>query len=151
MDLLRENGCATFAQFLNSHHLCDVGRYQRFAKGLALTGEDSALRIGAEAVCKAAQATTPVAAGEFVRAAEAFVAQEGVAPRGQTVTRMLSNVDPKARTPNVVKVADEMARLRSENEQLKAELAAARKTVDKQSRLLESQAKTIEELKTKAA
>ena len=147
MDLLRENGCSTFGQFLNSHHLCDVGRYQRFAKGLALVGQDAAERIGAEATCKAPQATTPAAAAKFAAAAEAFVQQEGVAPRGQTVTRLLANVDPKARTPNVVKVADDIARLRAENEQLRADLAAARATVARQAALLEQQAETISVLK----
>ncbi len=151
MDLLRENGCSTFGQFLNSHHLCDVGRYERFASGLKLVGEDAALRIGAEAVCKSAHATTPQAVTKFVAAAEAFVAQEGVAPRGQTVTRMLSNVDPQARTPNVVKIADETARLRAENEQLRADLAAAKATIKKQAKLLDAQATTIERLKERAA
>lgn len=152
MDLLRENGCSTFVQFLRSHHLCDGLRYERFRKGLEAVGsEATAEQIGAEAVCKAAQATTPEKAQAFTEAALAFRAQEGVAPRGQTVTRLLASVDPQAKTPRVIKALDETTRLRAQLEELKAELRAVKAERDKAIKRAEKAERALLNLRTKAA
>lgn len=138
MSLLKENGCVRFAQFLKTHHLCDVTRYERFSAGLAIVGVEAAEQIGAEAVCKAAQTTTPEAAARFVEAAQAFRELNGVAPRGETVTRLLQNTDPRATTPRVVKSTTEINRLREENAQLRGELREARKRIRSLERQLTS-------------
>lgn len=154
MDMLSQNGCATFENFLKTHNLCDAARYSLFRAGLAKVGREAAEQIGVQAVLGAARIKEPDKAPAFVQWAGSFVEQHGTAPSGQAVNRELLTrgfVEPSAKPAQVVKASNELARLRAENAELRAQLKAEQAKSKRLAETVKKQAETIEELKGRAA
>jgi len=142
MSLLEACGIGTFAQFLKSHDLCDVARFENFKKGVGLVGEEEAERLGANPVIALANTRDRDRVPAFVRAVDAFSdARGGVRPSLQASQRLLRQVDPRQEVPRDVGRLTEIDRLTRENAQLRTQVA----------RLTRENAKLKKELEKKAA
>ena len=128
-DVWRGNGCVSFRQFMTSNHLRDPDRYLFFAKGVDNVGLDAALANGAPwtiEIGRAAVKDQPMVIEGLVERAAAFVETERVAPARMTVESWSRELLAPERQHQTIQKADELHRLRAENQKLKAELAAAK-------------------------
>lgn len=130
MDCLRANGMPTFESYIRSYSFCDVPRYVEFRKGLQTIDRKQAESIGAPAVIALANLVNPSAVQEYVRAVENYaIAHDGLRPRDQWARKLLRQVDPRREEPAGTRHVNQLSRVLAENEQLRAELNAARKRI----------------------
>lgn len=131
MDVLRQNGCTAFDQFIRTHDLCQVDRYRMFTLGVNAKGEPWALLHGAHATMHQGRLTAkPDAAKRHAEFVEAFVEVHKVAPSEQASKEASIRAQRELAEPQVVRAKSEIERLREENAGLKRRIVALEKERD---------------------
>lgn len=122
---------ATFEHFVLSNHLAKWSRYDLFVRGVDRVGTEAALLHGVDWTMQAGKFrdASDGAIAEFTARASAFLETERVQPSEETVREWRNQIDSPGKPHETVRRASEIARLRGENEKLKAELRVARKKI----------------------
>lgn len=131
MDIIVNGGHDSFAQYLRRNELCDATRYLSFKAGLRhLEESEKALELGAPAVMALASIRQTGNVPKYEEAVMAWARERGgIVPSRQTAAKILRQVDPREEIPKDMKTVSLVAKLRAENQRLRAELAAAEKKI----------------------
>jgi hypothetical protein len=126
----------TFPQFVREHGLCDSRTYLAFEAGYKLLGQtkfaakmgrdELAVLIGGGAVALVPKLKTAKGLDNFLSEAIAFAQLHGMAPERKTLRKYLRDAEPQALSKSK-EMRREVAKLRAENESLKAENARLKK------------------------
>jgi len=132
MEVLRDNGCDTFERFLRSYHICDPARYRDFCAGVGVIGRMRARRIGEHATREAARFRnmSPQKVEKLVLRAEAFETRNGVKPSAAEARRYRAELEAPRVTG--IRTASKLAALEAENRELRAELRACKKELERE-------------------
>jgi hypothetical protein len=126
----------TFPQFVAEYGLCNPRTYLAFEAGFERLGQtkvaakmgrdELAVLIGCEAVALVPKLKTTKGLDNFLSEAIAYAQLHGMAPERKTLTKYLRDAEPQALSKSQ-EVRREVAKLRAENESLKAENARLKK------------------------
>ena len=139
-------GIEEFEQFISSNGpLCQPQRYRLFCVGCARIGIEAAAEHGAHFTIEAGKVrdVNPRVIVELMGRASAFREVHGVAPSEQASREWRKEVDQPQEEHRTVKAANELGRLRAENEKLRADLRVARARITELEKLAGVRAKAV--------
>lgn len=129
---LAEWGHPSFDAFIDAHELCRPAKYRDFVAGLESVGDPQiAELLGVEATQIASTLRTPATRDEYVTSLVQWQRENGVCPSRQVAQRQANALDGKRYEPRTLTRAQEVERLRVENQQLRAQLRKSERRVAK--------------------